>query len=99
MDIATDFNNKTKKGDRKDMGQEAFKIWCRTILQKVVSPNFYTMVSANLSEVKFCSAKRHSFGQIVDGILELLKEDNSEFKIGFRVEELFNRFMPELLRK
>ena len=80
------------------MGQEAFKIWCRTILQKVVNPNFFIMVSANLSEIKFCSAKRHAFGQILDGILELIKEDNDEVILGFRIEELFNRFLPELLR-
>ena len=80
------------------MGQEAFKIWCRTILKKIVKPNFYTMVSANLSEIKFCPAKRHAFGQILDGILELLKENSDEVDLGFRIEELVNRFLPELIR-
>jgi len=80
------------------MGQEAFKIWCRTILQKIVNPNFFTMISANLSEMKFCSAKRHSFGQILDGIFDIMKEKTEDVKLGFRVEELVNRFLPELLR-
>ena len=99
LEIAKDFNRKTKNGDRKDMGQEAFKIWCRTILQKIVKPNYFIMVSANLSEINFDHAKRHAFGQVIDGIFELAKDDNEGVDVGFRIEELVKRFLPELLRK
>ena len=80
------------------MGKEAYKIWCRNILKKIVDPNFYINVASNFSEMEVSAATRHNFGQLLDGLFEILKEDNSNVKLGFRIEELVRKFLPELLK-
>ena len=95
---AKEFNEKTRRGDRKDMGKEAYKIWCRNILKKIVNPNFYINVASNFSEMEISSSTRHNFGQLLDGLFDILKEDNSNVRLGFRIEELAKKFLPELLK-
>ena len=99
LDIAREFNEKTRRGDRKDMGKEAYKIWCRNILKKITEPSFYISVASNFSEMEITATTRHNFGQMLDGLFEILKEDNTNIKLGFRIEELMRKFLPDLMKE
>ena len=52
LKIASDFNDLTKKGERKDMSAELFKIWARWILKKVIKKEYFMMASINLTEME-----------------------------------------------
>ena len=99
MDIAKDFNDLTKCGARKDMSEEAYKIWARTVLKKVIKPEFYSMVASNFSDMETSYSNRHNFGVILDGILEILSEDNEGVNIGCRIDDLIRSNLPDLLRQ
>ena len=98
MAIAKDFNEHTAKGNRIDMSDAAYKIWARTVLKKIIDPKYFIMVSQNFSELEVSYSNRHNFGIIVDGILDILKEDNEGLNIGCRVDDLIKNHLPELYR-
>ena len=80
------------------MGKEAFKIWCRNILKKIINPNYFIMVSANFSELEMTHQVKHNFGKFLDGLFEIMAENDTEAKLGFRIDELLRKFLPQLLR-
>ena len=41
--IARDFNNMTRRGQRKCMSDEFFNIWFRSILKKIIKPERYVL--------------------------------------------------------
>ena len=98
MEIAKDFNDLTRSGNRKDMGLEAYKIWVRSVLKKIIKPEYFIMVSANCDKLGTDSASRHIFGGLVDSILEILQENNEGISIGCRIDDLIKKVLPELLR-
>ena len=98
MDIAKDFNDMTKSGGRKDMSDEAYKIWARTVLKKIIKPVFYSMVASNFSELEMSYSNRHNFGVIIDGVFEILGEDNEGVNIGCRLDDLIRNNLPDLFR-
>lgn len=98
MEIAKDFNDMTRSGGRKDMSEEAYKIWARSILKKVIKPDFYSMVASNFSEMETSYSNRHNFGIIIDGIFEILSEDNEGVNIGCRIDDLIRNNLPDLFR-
>ena len=98
MAIAKDFNEHTAKGNRIDMSDAAYKIWARTVLKKIIDPKYFIMVSQNFSELEVSYSNRHNFGVIVDGILDIMSEDNEGINIGCRVDDLIKNHLPELYR-
>ena len=56
------------------------------------------MVSQNFSELEVSYSNRHNFGVIVDGILDILSEDNEGLNIGCRIDDLIKNHLPELYR-
>ena len=97
MPKAKDFNDHTNMGNRKDMCDSAFKIWARTFLKKIIAPEYYILVSANLADMELSYSNRHNFGVIVDGVLEILSEDNEGINIGCRIDDLIKANIPSLL--
>lgn len=85
-------------GNRNDMCESAFKIWARTVLKKLIAPEFFTMVSANLTDMEMSYSNRHNFGAIVDGALEILSEDNEGINIGCRIDDLIKANLPLLFK-
>ena len=98
MDMAKDFRDFTKKGNRKDTGLEAFKIWGRKFLKKVIKSEYFIMVSTNFSESDATYDFRRKFGLIVDGVFKILDSGNSEFRQDCRIDELIRNYMPHLFR-
>ena len=45
LDVAKDFNEMTKSGKRQDTGLAAYQIWARSILKKIIKPEFYILVA------------------------------------------------------
>ena len=99
MDMAKDFREFTRKGGRKDTGIQAFKIWGRKFLKKVIKSEFFIMVSTNFSESDATYEFRRKFGFIVDGVFKILSTGNSEFRHDCRIDELFRSYLPNLFRK
>ena len=87
---------KTKK--RKDMGIEAFKIWARIFLKKIIKPEFYIMVAINISEMEMNAQNRRYFGKIVDGILELLDKESAEANKAAKIDAIVKKYLSMLYR-
>lgn len=80
------------------MSEEAYKIWARTVLKKIIDPKYFILVSQNFSEMEVSYSNRHNFGVIVDGIIDMLKEDNDGINIGCRIDDLIKNHLPDLYR-
>ena len=98
MKAAAEFNELTRKGVRKDTGVEAFKIWIRKVLQKVIKKEFFIIVATNLSEIELDEENRQRLGSIFDGIFSIAGDSGQESRKGFRIDELIRSFMPSLIR-
>ena len=96
--MAKDFNEYTRNGYRKDMGLEAYKIWARSILKKIIKPDYFIMVSLNFDKLGTDSGSRHVFGGLIDGILEILQENNEGISVGCRIDDLIKKVIPDLFR-
>ena len=89
MKTAADFNTLTRRGLRKDMGNEAFFIFARRILKKVIKRKFYIQCVLNLTQYYDASSdNRQKFGYIIDGIIEILEDDNVNINVGCRIDDL-----------
>ena len=80
------------------MTDAAYRIWQRIVLKKIIAAEFYPMVSANVSDLDTSYDNRHNFGAIIDGVLEILSEDNEGINIGCRIDDLIRSKLPNLFK-
>jgi len=98
IDFAAKFNKSTFEGNRKDMGKEALRTWMRKVLKGIVKPEFFIMISANLSELPDTEENRANFGKTIDETLRLIEDKNTNMQNGHSIDEIFTRYLPSLFR-
>lgn len=98
MEVAADFNKRTKEGARRDMSKEAFSTWARKMLKGMIKPEFFIMVSSNFSELPNTTEMRTNFGKALDAIFDLVENAPEMTQNGKKIDEIFRKFLPSLLR-
>ena len=98
MEVAANFNKMTKEGARRDMSKEAFSIWARKMLKGIIRPEFFIMVSSNLSELPNTTEMRTKFGKAMDAIFKLVENGPEMTENGKKIDEIFQQYLPSLLR-
>lgn len=98
MEIASLFSQMTKDKKRKDMGLEAFRIWARMFLKKVIKPEYFIMVSINISEIEMDAENRKYFGRIVDEVMELLERENGTVNKAEMIDTIVKKHLSMLYR-
>ena len=98
IEAAADFNKKTAEGNRKDMSKEAYRTWARKALKEIIRPEFFTMISSNISELPDDDDNRIRFGRVLDAILQLTEDENPTPNMGKKIDEIFGTHLPSILR-
>ena len=99
MDIAVSFVEMTRDKKRKDMGQEACRIWLRMFLKKVIKPEYYIMVCQNLADLKMDLESRLKFGKIIDDILDLCEKGDTSIHTAKKIDAIFQLYFSNMFRK
>ena len=96
--MAREFTRLTYEGSRKNMSHEAYKIWARRILKKILRPECFIVVAANLSNLEVNSDNRSSFGAAIDDILELKRTSEGKGSMSMAVDGILRKHIGDLLR-
>ena len=80
------------------MGLEAFRIWARMFLKKIIKPEYYIMVAINISEMEANSQNRKYFGKIVDQVLDLLEKEKGKVDKADKIDSIIKKYLSLLLR-
>ena len=80
------------------MSKEAYRTWARKALKEIIKPEFFTMVSSNISELPDDDDNRIRFGRVLDAILKLTEDKNPSPDIGRKIDEIFRAHLPSILR-
>ena len=80
------------------MSNEICKTWFRKFLKAVVKSEFYISVSANFSLAEMTATNLERMGHIIDEVLKLT-ENKEHGPVGKKVDEIFKKYWPALLRK
>ena len=98
IEIAADFNKKTFEGNRNDMCKEAFRMWARKTLKGIVKPEFFIMVSSNISELPDTEEMKKNFGKMIDEMLILVESEGPSLERSQKIDEITKKHLPSLFR-
>ena len=81
------------------MNEQAMMIWFRHILKQIIKPEFFIMVSDNLSDIEWNEENKHKMGLVLEGILRLMDGATAGTPNGHMVDAILKEYLPSLLRK
>ena len=99
MDAAASFNQMTYDKKRKDMGLEAFRIWIRMFLKKVIKPEYYILVCLNLADLRMDLEDRLKIGRIIDEILDLSEKGDTTAHTAKLIDGIFTHYFSNFFRE
>ena len=99
MEAAVSFKEMTRDKKRKDMGQEACRIWMRMFLKKVIRSEYYIMVCQNLADLQMDIENRCKFGRVVDEVLNLLEKGDQTIHTAKKIDEILSLYFPNIFRR
>ena len=99
MDVAAAFNKMTQEKKRKDMGLEAFRIWIRLFLKKLVKPEYYILAASNVMDIDLLKQENKiAFGKILDEILNIVEGGDLSLKSSKKMDNIIAKYFPNLFR-
>lgn len=101
MDVAASFNKMTIDKKRKDMGIEAFRIWIRIFLKKLVKPEYYILAASNIMDIdlQFNQENAVAFGKLMDEILAIIEGGDLSLNSSKKMDNIITKYFPNLFRK
>ena len=97
--MAREFTRLTYEGNRKNMSHEAYKIWARRILKKILRPECFIIAATNISNMEVNSENRSIFGKAIDNILKLKsKSEGKGGSMSMAVDKILKENLGDILR-
>ena len=102
-EIASEFNEMTRRGQRKCMSDEFFNIWFRSILKQIIKPERYVLVCKNMEDAIKTPNFKRKCGQFIDALLDSIENYENAFLgkptsgNGYKIDDCIRKFLPELL--
>ena len=98
MDVAAAFNRMTREKKRKDMGLEAFRIWIRAFLKKLLKPEYYILAASNVMDIQLNKQNRVALGKMVDEILKVTEGGDLSLESPKKMDTIIKKHFPDLFR-
>ena len=98
MNVAATFNRMTREKKRKDMGLEAFRIWIRTFLKKLLKTEYYILAASNVMDIQLNQQNRVSLGKMVDEILKVTEGGDMSLESSKKMDAIIKKHFPNLFR-
>ena len=98
MDVADAFNRMTREKKRKDMGLEAFRIWIRAFLKKLLKTEYYILAASNVMDIQLNEQNRVSIGKMVDEILKVTEGGDMSLESPKKMDAIVKKHFPNLFR-
>ena len=80
------------------MSHEAYRIFARRILKKILRPEYYIIAASNISDQEVNSENRRNFGLAIDEILELKSESEGKGSMSMAVDKILKNRLGDLIR-
>ena len=99
LNIAREFTKMTNDKKRKNMSNEAYKIFVRRTFKKIVKKETYTPFAANFSTADVTFENKRRIGKILDAIFNLIEKEGTNQPLGKKCDDIIKEIWPQLLRK